>query len=92
MGSFVLTDILFLLGVVLILVSGIALYTRATDDEPDPRYQHFGPPTKESQSINPAVSAVFEPTDPARRRRRFVERLQPRRPSRPKASAPMALT
>ena len=65
MGSFVLTDILFLLGVVLILVSGIALFTRATDDEPDPRYQHFGPATKESQSIKPGVPAVFEPTDPA---------------------------
>ena len=65
MGSFVLTDILFLLGVVLILVSGIAVFTRAADDEPDPRYQHFGPPTKESQSIKPGVPAVFEPTDPA---------------------------
>ena len=90
MGSFVLTDILFLLGVVLILVSGIALYRRAADDEPDPRYPHFGPPTKESQSIKPGVPAVFEPTNP-RRRRRFVERLQPRRPSRSKTSASIAL-
>ena len=65
MGSFVLTDILFLLGVVLILVSGIVLYTKVADDKPDAIYPHFGPPTKESQSINPGVPAVFEPTDPA---------------------------
>ena len=65
MESFVLTDILFLAGVVLILASGIALYTRAPRDEPDPKYQYFGPHTKKSQSIEPGEPAVFEPADPA---------------------------
>lgn len=65
MASFVLTDILFLAGIVLILVSGIAWYTRNPSEEPDPRYQHFGPPTKESQSRKPGIPATFGPADPA---------------------------
>ncbi|MDG1064816.1 MAG: hypothetical protein P8O91_01260 [Luminiphilus sp.] len=65
MESFVVTDILFLSGVILILAAGIARYTRASKDEPDPKYQHFGPPTKKSHSIKSGERAVFEPADPA---------------------------
>ncbi|MDG0991879.1 MAG: hypothetical protein P8O15_05110 [Luminiphilus sp.] len=65
MGNFVFTDILFLSGVILLLVSGVWLYARSDRIDPDPKYQHFGPPTKESQSIEPGERAVFGPADPA---------------------------
>ena len=65
MGNFVFTDILFLSGVILLLVSGVWLYARSDRIDPDPKYQYFAPPTKESQSIEPGERAVFGPADPA---------------------------
>ena len=65
MGNFVFTYILFLSGVILLLVSGVWLYARSDRIDPDPKYQYFGPPTKESQSIEPGERAVFGPADPA---------------------------
>ena len=65
MGNFVFTDILFLSGVILLLVSGVWLYARSDRIDPDPKYQYFGPPTKESQSIEPGERAVLGPADPA---------------------------
>lgn len=65
MANFVFTDILFLSGVILLLVSGVWLYAKRDSAEPDPKYQYFGPPTKESQSLDPGERAVFGPDDPA---------------------------